>query len=255
MTSLQPRAAAESSQARSVLGDMALFASLAGVVVILIVSMIERRELRRLNARVTQLEAFAKIRAQGISPEFASELDITDAPTRGPERGVITIAEFAEFQCPFCVSASATLKQLESTYKGKIRFVWKHLPLTSIHMHAMDASIAAEAARRQGKFWEYHDKLFANQQKLGSDMLIRWGQDVGLDMEQFERDRNDPETKRRIEADMKEASALAVTSTPTFFINGRRVVGAMPLETFTSIIDEELSKENSHRPSSVSSQH
>jgi protein-disulfide isomerase len=252
MTADGNRETAGSGTSTSKLSDFALFASLAGVIVILIVSMVEKRELRRLNARVTQLEALAKLRAQGGSPEVAYHVDVTEAPTKGPERSAVTIAEFAEFQCPFCVGASTTLKQLESRYEGKIRFAWKHLPLTSIHVYAMDASIAAEAAKRQGKFWEYHDKLFANQQNLGSDMLTRYAQDVGLDVDRFERDRSDPELKKRIEADMKEAAALAVSSTPTFFINGRPVVGAMPFETFASIIEEELNKQNADRRSPAS---
>jgi protein-disulfide isomerase len=125
-----------------------------------------------------------------------------------------------------------------------VRFVWKHLPLVGIHPQAMGASLAAEAARRQGKFWEYHDKLFANQKKLEPDDLKRYAQELGLDMARFDQDRQDPELKTKVQADMAEATSLGVKSTPTFFINGRLVRGAMPFETFSSIIDEELAKQN-----------
>jgi protein-disulfide isomerase len=161
----------------------------------------------------------------------------------------VTIIEFAEFQCPFCTRVRPTLEQIENTYKDRVRFVWKHLPLVSIHSHAMDAAIAAEAARKQGRFWEYHDKLFANQSQLEPDALRKYAEELGLDLTRFDRDRADQEVKTRVLEDMTEATSLGVTSTPTFFINGRLVSGAMPFETFSTIIDEELAK----RPTTVAS--
>jgi len=130
--------------------------------------------------------------------------------------------------------------------------VWKHLPL-SIHENAAGAALAAEAARNQGKFWEYHDQLFANQDKLGMDDLTQYAKELRLDMLRFEKDMLDPDTKKRIDADVAEARTLGVSVTPSTFINGRFVRGAQPFETFAKIIDEELTKLNLLVPSKPSS--
>jgi len=239
------RATETPSVPTSKLGDVAMVATLVGVIVIVAVSVLNKRELQRLTARVAQLETIAK----APTPKSALvnkvyEVDLATAPAKGVDSAPVTIAEFAEFQCPFCENVNPTLQQIEQTYKGRVRFVWKHLPLVSIHSHAMDASVAAEAARNQGKFWEYHDKLFANQKQLEPDDLRRYAQELGMDLARFERDRQDPALKVKVQEDMAEATALGVRSTPTFFINGRLVSGAMPFETFSTIIDEELAKQS-----------
>jgi protein-disulfide isomerase len=243
-----------SSPHSSKLADAALLATLVGVVVILVVSMINKRELTRLSARVTQLETLASAPTPpGAFLNKVYEIDVATAPAKGPATAAVTIAEFAEFQCPFCMRVTPTLKQVEETYKGRVRFVWKHLPLTSTHANAMGAAVAAEAARRQGKFWEYHDKLLANQKRLESDDLKRYARELGLDSARFDTDREDPDLTSKVQADIAEATALGVTSTPTFFINGRVVRGAMPFETFSTIIDEELAKQSSPRSPDASS--
>jgi protein-disulfide isomerase len=254
MTPDEKRATPTPGSETSKLGDVAMVATLVGVIVILAVSMLNKRELQRLTARVAQLETIAA----APTPKSALvnkvyEVALATAPAKGVDTAPVTIAEFAEFQCPFCQDVNGTLQQIEERYKDRVRFVWKHLPLVRIHSHAMDASVAAEAARNQGKFWEYHDKLFANQQQLGPDDLRRYAQEVGLDLARFDRDRQDPELKTRVQADMAEATSLGVTSTPTFFINGRLVSGAMPFETFSTIIDEELAKQTKHGSPSGSS--
>lgn len=122
--------------------------------------------------------------------------------------------------------------------------MFKHLPLPSIHKHAMGAAYAAEAARRQGKFWEYHDKLFANQTKLELSDLKQHAQDLNLDMGRFEKDLVDLELKKRVDDDMAEAKGLGVTGTPAFFVNGRMLKGAKPFEEFSTEIDAELKRLN-----------
>jgi protein-disulfide isomerase len=245
MTADEKRGTAGSSSSGSKLGDASLVAILVGLIIILTVSVINRKELRRLNARVTQLETLASApAAQGAALNKVYEVGVTTAPAKGPATATVTIAEFSDFQCPFCLGVNSTLKQLEDAYKGRLRIVWKHLPLVGIHTRAMSAAVAAEAAMNQGKFWEYHDKLFANQKKLDPDDLKRYAQEVGLDIARFERDREDPALTARVQADMAEATALGIKSTPTFFINGRLVRGAMPFETFSAIIDEELARRN-----------
>jgi protein-disulfide isomerase len=251
MTPDEMRTASGSSSRGSKLADVALFATLVGVIVMLIVSLMNKREVQRLSARVAQLETLAKApRAQGSVVDKIYEVDVSTAPAKGPAAAAVTIAEFAEFQCPFCLRVTPTLKQLEERYKGKVRFVWKHLPLNVIHAHAMDAALAAEAAKNQGKFWEYHDKLFDNQGKLDRSDLKRYAHELGLDITRFEKDLDDPALKKNVEADIAEASALAVQATPTFFINGRLVQGAMPFETFSTIVEEELAKQRTRQAAS-----
>jgi protein-disulfide isomerase len=124
-----------------------------------------------------------------------------------------------------------------------VRIVWKHLPL-DMHKNAMSAHLAAAAADRQGKFWEFHDKLFANQQQLNLDAYKRHARELGLDVARFEKDLADLELKKRIDADKAEATSLGVTGTPGFFVNGRFLSGAKPFEEFAKAINAELGRLN-----------
>lgn len=119
---------------------------------------------------------------------------------------------------------------------------WKHLPLTGIHQYAMGAAIASEAAHNQGKFWEYHDKLFANQAKLTPDDLKQYAKDLGLNTTKFESDLASLETKKRVTDDISEANSLGVTGTPGFFINGHFLSGAQPFDGFAKVINAELQR-------------
>jgi protein-disulfide isomerase len=122
-----------------------------------------------------------------------------------------------------------------------VRIVWKHNPL-SFHPFAMPSALASMAAYEQGKFWEYHDKLFANQQKLTHDDLLRYAKEVGLDMGRFEAALNSARGKPVIDADAAEAKSLGATGTPAFFINGRYLNGARPFDDFAQLINAELTR-------------
>ena len=124
-----------------------------------------------------------------------------------------------------------------------MRIVWKHLPL-DMHKNAMGAHLAAVAAEKQGKFWEFHDKLFANQQQLNLDAYKRYARELKLDVARFEKDLVDLENKKRIDADKAEATALGITGTPGFFVNGRFLSGAKPFEEFATAINAELGRLN-----------
>ena len=156
----------------------------------------------------------------------------------------ITIVEISEFQCPFCAKVTPTLKQVKEVYKDRVQVVWKHLPLTNIHHNAMGAAIASEAAQNQGKFWSYHDKLFANQAKLSTDDLKQYARDVGLDMGKFEADLNNPAIKQRVTDDVAEINRLGISGTPGFFVNGRFISGAQPFDGFAKVINAELQRLN-----------
>jgi protein-disulfide isomerase len=119
--------------------------------------------------------------------------------------------------------------------------VWKHLPL-DIHKDAPAAHWASAAAQQQGKFWEFHDKLFANQRAIKVDNLKQYAQELGLDMARFDKDMADAKIKKLVDADMAEAAAMGLTGTPGFFVNGRYLRGAKPFEDFAKLINAELTR-------------
>lgn len=165
-------------------------------------------------------------------------------PSMGPADAPITIVEFSDFQCPFCKRfQDETFKQLMAAYPGKIRFVYRHLPLTSIHPEAFPAAEASMCANEQNAFWQFHDQIFANQDKLGRDLYLQIASDLNLDGAVFEDCLNTNKYKDLVQTDSDFALGLGVQSTPTFFINGLALVGAQPLTTFTQIIDKELAGE------------
>lgn len=127
-------------------------------------------------------------------------------------------------------------------YGDKVRIVWKNLPL-SMHQFASGAALASMAAHEQGKFWEYHDKLFANQGKLQKDNLVQYARDLKLDMKRFEEAVNTSKFKSSVDADSSEADKLGVTGTPAFFVNGHFLNGAKPFEEFAKVINAELTKQ------------
>jgi protein-disulfide isomerase len=233
--------------------DPLSLAMLVGVIVMLAISATNLWTMKRLGERVGRIEAAAGgARRPGPDPNRVHTVRTAGAPTKGPDNAPVTIVEFSEFQCPFCAKVLPTLKQVEDTYQGNVRIVWKHLPL-SIHKDAVAAALAAEAARKQDKFWEYHDRLFADQQRLGVDDLKQHAKVLQLDLKRFEADLLNVDEKKRIDADVAEAATLGITGTPGIFINGRFIAGAQPFETFAKIIDEELTRRNLPVPSRTSS--
>lgn len=172
--------------------------------------------------------------------------DIPDEgfPSLGPEDAPIVIVEFSDFQCPFCARFhQETYEALLAAYPGQIRFVYRHLPLTSIHPQAFPAAEASMCASDQNAFWQYHDALFDNQASLGQELYLQIATDLGFDMAAFEECLTSGKYTEFVQSDMDFALGLGVRSTPTFFINGLAVVGAQPLEVFTQVIDKELAGE------------
>jgi protein-disulfide isomerase len=163
-------------------------------------------------------------------------------PALGSANAPVTIVEFSDFQCPFCQRVEPTLKQVRAKYGDKVRIVWKDFPLTQIHPQAFKAGEAAHCAGDQGKYWEYHDRLFANQQALQPADLKRHAAELGLDAAKFDACLDTSKHGERVRDGVAEGSRLGVNSTPTIYINGRMIAGAQPFETFQTIIDEELSK-------------
>jgi protein-disulfide isomerase len=180
-------------------------------------------------------------RPERLDPNRRYSVNTQGAPVRGSPDAKLAIVEFSDFQCPFCARVNPTLLQILGEYDGKVRIVFKHMPL-SIHPKAPAAHAAAEAAHRQGKFWEMHDKIFADQRSMSPEKYLEYAQQLGLDMEAFRRDVADNAIQKRIDADAAEAARLAVGGTPGFFVNGRFLNGAVPFTAFQELINEELGR-------------
>ncbi|MBF0296020.1 MAG: DsbA family protein [Magnetococcales bacterium] len=159
--------------------------------------------------------------------------------SRGDAKAPITIVEFSDFECPYCRRAQATLKKVVDAYGDKVRMVFRHYPLP-FHAKAPKASEAAQCAADQGKFWPMHDLLFEEKSKLEVADLKAHAKTVGLDQAKFDKCLDGGVHSGRVSADLADGKKLGVTGTPTFFINGVRLVGAQPVEKFKAIIDEEL---------------
>jgi protein-disulfide isomerase len=147
-------------------------------------------------------------------------LDETVDHVRG-EPGAALILEYGDYECPYSRQAFRAIQRVERDLSGRIRFAFRHFPLTEIHPHALAASAAAEAAARQGRFWEMHELLFHRQKALEDDDLRTYASEVGLDLDRFDRDRADPEVLARIERDVASGEATGVVrGTPTLFVEG-----------------------------------
>lgn len=147
----------------------------------------------------------------------------------GSESAKVTVVEFSDFQCPACKAAQPTVKLLIDRYGDNLRFVYRHFPLPS-HQFGFGAAEAAEAAGLQGKFWEMHDKLFEISPDLGKDKLVQAASDLGLDMDKFNKDLDSDAVRQKVLDDQKDGNSLQVNATPTFFVNGTRIVGTGDLE-------------------------
>lgn len=192
------------------------------------------------NALLKELKEKNEVRIMLDPPRMTVTLAAND-PVKGPASAPITIVEFSEFQCPFCSRVGPTLKQIQETYGDKVRIAFRDYILP-MHNRAKPAAEAAQCANEQGKFWEFHDGLFANQQKLSDDDFKNLATSLGLDMEKFNACYGSNKYRADVEADMAEGAKLGVKGTPAFFVNGRFLSGAQPFDAFKAIIDEELAR-------------
>jgi protein-disulfide isomerase len=170
------------------------------------------------------------------------KVEVSADPTRvrGNPNALVTIVEFADFQCPYCRSAVATLEQVMTKYKDQVRLAFRDYPLRQIHPQAQRAAEGARCAGEQGKFWAYHDLLFANQEKLADADLRQDARSLGLNPEQFGACLDNGKYRAQIDSDLNEGMQAGVAGTPGFFINGVFLNGAQPPSAFESIIDAEL---------------
>ena len=206
-----------------------------------------RDYLRDQKVEKQKQEFFAALRSKAkvttyLKPPsvYRAEVAFAGAPVRGVGQATVTIVKFEDYQCPYCKTVQPTFLELLKRYDGKVKLVHKDLPLEEIHPQARPAAEAARCAGDQGKFWNYHDQLYAQAPKLGTEDLKSAAKEVGLNLASFEQCFTSGKFKAAVQKDLNEGANLGLTGTPAFFINGRELSGAQPVEAFAAIIDEEL---------------
>ena len=167
--------------------------------------------------------------------DLAVPVDPEHDHVRGPDQAPVTLVEYGDLECPYCGRAEPVIRELLADY-GDLRYVWRHLPLTDVHPHALLAAEGAEAAARQGKFWQMHDQLLDHRGALTAKALIRYAGELGLDIEQFTRDLRNHAGEAKIAADVDSADLSGVSGTPTFFVNDRRHRGAYDISTLSDAV-------------------
>jgi protein-disulfide isomerase len=172
--------------------------------------------------------------------DFVKDINVAGSPFKGAADAPVTIVVFTDFQCPYCARIVPVLNEVLEKNKGKAKLVFKNFPL-SMHQFARKAAAAALAANKQGKFWEYHDRLFQNYNRLNDQVVLEQAQQLGLDMQKFEKDMNDPQIQQVINQDLQDVAKAEVRATPTIFVNGSLLKNTNP-EGFQAAIDKELEK-------------
>jgi len=196
------------------------------------------------TAVVQALNSTGSVRAAATpGPAPLVNVSVDDDPAWGPEDAPVVMVEFSDFQCPFCGRFyQETYPRIQEVYGDRIRFVYRDLPLPQIHPDAILAAQAAECADEQGAFWEFHDLIFSNQQDLSRNALGSFAVQMELDINTFNQCLDSGRYQQEVSADMQAAASYGIQGTPTFFINGRPIVGAQPFEVFAAVIDEELAR-------------
>ena len=169
-------------------------------------------------------------------PDLSEEVDPERDHIRGPDDAHVTLLEYGDFECPYCGRAEDVIRELLDSLGSDVRYVWRHLPLNDVHPRAQLAAEASEAAGAQGRFWEMHDVLLANQEDLRPGDLRRHAEELGLDMDRFTDDLSSHRHAGRVRADVVTADESGVSGTPTFFINGRRHYGVYDIDTLTEAV-------------------
>jgi protein-disulfide isomerase len=167
--------------------------------------------------------------------DLAVDVDPERDHLRGPREAPVTVLEYGDFECPYCGRAERAVRELLAGH-GDVRYVWRHLPLTDVHPRAQLAAEAAEAAAAQGAFWPMYDLLLERQDALRLADLVAHAEELGLDVDRFQRDLRERAGARRIAADVESADLSGVSGTPTFFVNGRRHHGAYDLESLSAAV-------------------
>ena len=202
-------------------------------------SMLRRQKVgEQTGTYVKELKVDASVRVLLVPPRVKVPVPAGE-PSRGPTKAPVTMVEFSDFQCGFCKRVEPTVDRLLDEYGDKLRLVFRDYPLSN-HKRARPAAIAARCAGDQGKYWDYHADLMKVSGSLSDDDLKKRAERLGLDMDDFAGCLETGPHADAVDASVKDAVAIGVSSTPTFFINGRPLIGAKPYEAFKEVIDEEL---------------
>ncbi|MBL8933286.1 MAG: thioredoxin domain-containing protein [Archangium sp.] len=200
--------------------------------------------LQQEQKRQIAMKLFGDLRAKAQVQVLLSEPRVTveaKGPAKGASEAKVTIVEFSDFQCPFCSKAEPSVDEVMKNYSDKVKVVFRHFPL-DFHEKAFKAAEGAACAEEQGKFWEFHKTLFANQGAIDVNDLKAHAKTLGLDAAKFNECLDGGKMKAKVDADMAAGRAVGVNGTPAFFINGIAISGAQPYEKFKEIIDSELAK-------------
>lgn len=201
----------------------------------------EQKREEMVQAQVAKLTKSSPVEVYFSKPKSNVQVDVGQAPFAGGENAKVTIVEFSDFQCPFCGRGAKTIDEVKKKYGNKVKIAFKHFPLP-MHKEAGPASEASMCVWELGKdkFWKFHDIMFANQDKLDNENLVKHAKAVGVDEKKFKECFDSKKYADFVRQDMAYGEKLGVRSTPTFFINGQLLSGALPLDAFAEIIDEEL---------------
>ena len=194
------------------------------------------------NQAIPTQGAVAPTQQGGAQQPTKINVDVDDDPVLGNKNAPVTIVSFEDYQCPFCGRAfQQTYPLLKKEYidTGKVKYVYRDFPL-SFHPNAQPAAEAAECADEQGKFWEFHDGLYKNQESLGLSLYTQLASQLGLDTNKFQQCVDSGKYRQEVQNDFAYGSQVGVSGTPTFFINGIMLVGAQPYQAFQQVIDAEL---------------
>jgi protein-disulfide isomerase len=193
------------------------------------------------DALIAKLSKENKVEIYFQKPDLKMEVQLGNGPVFGDRQAKVKIVEFSDFQCPFCARGADVVNQIKKAYGKKVAIAFRHYPLP-MHPQAKPASEASLCVNeiKPDKFWTYHDKLFAQQDKLDNDSLRKVAKDMGVDEAAFNKCFDSHKYADQVQADMDYGTKIGVRSTPTFFVNGRLVQGAQPFDVFKDIIDEEM---------------
>lgn len=204
----------------------------------------QKKQGERYAAYIEELRKSYRATVQLTFPEVPRiEVSADDDPSVGPADAMVTIVQFAEFQCPYCGKARESTDKVMANYEGKVRFVFRDFPL-EFHDKAIPAAIAANCAGKQDKYWPVHDAFMADQQSLTEADIQRVVKAAKVDLPAWEECRKDPAMEAEIKKDAADGAAAGVTGTPAFFINGVFINGAQPYEKFKAIVDAEVSRKS-----------
>lgn len=190
---------------------------------------------------VSQLTKANPVEIYFTKPKMQVNVEVGKAPVYGKSDAPVTIIEWSDFECPYCSRAAETVSEIKKKYGHKVKIAFKHFPLP-MHKDAKPAAEASMCVNDQGsdKFWKFHDAAFKNQDKLDKDNLEKFAIQAGADKKQYQECLASSKFKSFVEQDMNAGEKLGVRSTPTFFVNGQLLSGALPVDSFSEVIDEEL---------------